>query len=213
MKTNASSSTDGCSAGATSRSSVQLSAVVSRPTSVAKSKYASTVPANASAMPTEPMSTYFHDASTEALLACSGISSAEVMVVASIATHMKPTLSVVTANSMVAANRLAKMRKRRACAASQPSSPRPGPNHAASAPTTLTQKASSVDSASARRRSSGPATGTRPASTSRHSPSAAPTVTSESTAVTAPTAARYGRTTSASSALRSEEHTSELQSH
>ena len=72
------------------------------------------MPANASAMPTEPIRMYFHDASTEALLACSGMSSAEVIVVASIATHMNPTLSVVTANSIVTVKRLAKMRKRRA---------------------------------------------------------------------------------------------------
>ena len=67
------------------------------------------MPANASAMPTDPMRMYFHEASTDAFVTSSGISSAEVIVVASIATHISPTLFVVTANSIVKANRLTKI--------------------------------------------------------------------------------------------------------
>ena len=76
------------------------------------------MPTKASAIPTEPIKMYFHEASTEALVTWSGMSMAEVMVVASTATHMTATLLVVTAPSMVKAKRLAKMRKRRTWAAS-----------------------------------------------------------------------------------------------
>ena len=58
---------------------------------------------------------YFHEASTEAFVTWSGMSIAEVIVVASMAIHMKPTLFVVTANSIVNVKRLPKMRNRRAC--------------------------------------------------------------------------------------------------
>jgi hypothetical protein len=61
---------------------------------------------------------YFHDASTEAFVTWSGMSIAEVIVVASIAIHMNPTLFEVTANSIVAVNRFPKIRNFRACAAS-----------------------------------------------------------------------------------------------
>jgi hypothetical protein len=83
-----------------------------------KSKYPRTVPPNASAMPMEPMRMYFQEASTEAFVTWSGMSRAEVIVVASTAIHMKPTLLEVTANSMVNVNRLPKIRNRRASAAS-----------------------------------------------------------------------------------------------
>jgi hypothetical protein len=69
-------------------------------------------------MPTEPIRMYFHEASTEAFVTWSGMSMADVIVVASIAIHMKPTLFEVTANSMVNVNRLPKIRNRRAWAPS-----------------------------------------------------------------------------------------------
>ena len=46
------------------------------------------MPTKASAMPTEPIRMYFQEASTDARLRCSGTSTAEVIVVASIATHI-----------------------------------------------------------------------------------------------------------------------------
>ena|SRR5436305_94441 len=105
-------------AGAAASSTVQLSAASPVPDSVTNSKYATTVPTKARAIPTEPMRMYFHDASTEALVTVSGMSTADAMVVASTATHITATLLAVTATSMVKAKRLAKMEKRRACAAS-----------------------------------------------------------------------------------------------
>ncbi len=66
----------------------------------------------------DPIRMYFHEASTEAFVTCRGMSMAEVMVVASMEIHMKPTLFEVTANSIVNVKRLAKMRNRRACAGS-----------------------------------------------------------------------------------------------
>ena len=119
---------------------------------------------------------YFHDASTEAFVTWSGMSMADVIVVASIAIHMKPTLFEVTANSIVNVNRLAKMRNRRAsrrCSRRRRLSP--GPSHAASAATTLTQNASRAESASARRNSAGPGRQHAAAPARwRHSASAAP---------------------------------------
>ena len=70
----------------------------------------------ASAIPTDPIRMYFHEASTEAFETCSGMSSAEAMVVASTATHMMATLFAVTAISMVKAKRLEKILNRRAWA-------------------------------------------------------------------------------------------------
>ena len=61
---------------------------------------------------------YFHDASTDAFVTCSGMSMADVIVVASMAIHMKPTLFEVTANSIVNVQRGPKTRNRRASAAS-----------------------------------------------------------------------------------------------
>ena len=69
-----------------------------------------TVPVNASAIPTDPMSRYFQDASTDARVRCSGISSADVTVVASIATHITPRLPVLTATSIVNAKKFAQSR-------------------------------------------------------------------------------------------------------
>jgi hypothetical protein len=57
-------------------------------------------------MPTDPINRYFHEASIAALVCWRGINSAEVTVVASIATHMTPRLLVLTAISIVLANRL-----------------------------------------------------------------------------------------------------------
>src|SRR4026209_2807376 len=100
MNTKASSTTSGCSDGAAALSTVQFRTAACGSASRAKSKYASTVPPNASAMPTDPSSTYFQEASTDALVTSSAISIADVMVVASIATHISPTLLVVTAQSI-----------------------------------------------------------------------------------------------------------------
>src|SRR3989304_62105 len=80
-------------------------------------------------MPTEPIRMYFHDASTDSFVTCSGMSMADVIVVASIAIHMKPTLFDTTENSIMSVNKLAKMRKSRArapaCTAGPPQSHRP----------------------------------------------------------------------------------------
>ena len=84
-----------------------------RPSRLTKSKYASTVPAKARAMPTEPIRMYFHDASTEAFERWRGMRMAEMIVVASIATHMRATLLTVTASSIASAKRLPKMRNTR----------------------------------------------------------------------------------------------------
>src|SRR2546422_9964780 len=65
-------------------------------------------------MPTEQISRYFQDASTEAFVRWSGIAIAETIVVASIATHISATFGVVTARSIASANALWKIRKRRA---------------------------------------------------------------------------------------------------
>ena len=115
-------------------------------------------------MPTDPSSTYFQEASTDALETSRAISMADAIVVASIATHIRPTLLVVTAESIVKANRLAKIWKRRARRGSSLRS-RPGPSHAASTVTTDTQAARSADRASARRTSCQPATTAPSAST------------------------------------------------
>ena len=106
--------TSGWSAGAAALSTVQFRTASCGSASLTKSKYASTVPAKARAMPTDPSSTYFQEASTDALVTSRATSIADVIVVASIATHISPTLLVVTAQSIVKANRLAKIWKRRA---------------------------------------------------------------------------------------------------
>src|SRR5262245_57309562 len=132
---------------------------------------------------------YFHDASTEALLTSSEISIAEVIVVASIATHISPTLLVVTAQSIVNANRLTKIWKRRARRGSSADS-RPGPSHTASAATTDTHAVRRADSPSTRKRSCQPATTTRPAAASPARTAAARTDKSESAPFVHPTARR-----------------------
>src|SRR5258705_10130873 len=108
--TNASRATCGCSAVAAARNDVQCSATLMSAPVVAKSTYASTVPVKASAMPTDPMRRYFQEASTDAFVRRSGMSSADVTVVASMATHITPRLPVLTATSIVKANRLAHSR-------------------------------------------------------------------------------------------------------
>src|SRR3990167_9316338 len=155
MKAKASCINSPCSVGAAARSTVQLSAFGTRPAVDTKSKYASTVPANASAMPTEQIKRYFHEASTEDFVRCSGITTAEVMVVASMVTHMNPTLLVVTATSIIRAKALTKMRKRLACPSSYSSaSPRPGPNADASSVTVAIESARSADRPSTRQKPS-----------------------------------------------------------
>src|SRR5881628_2092784 len=109
MNTNANCTTSGWSEGAAPLSTVQFRTASWGPVRLTKSKYPSTVPAKARAMPTDPSSTYFHEASTDALVTSRGISIAEVIVVASIATHINPTLLVVTAKSIAKANRWTKI--------------------------------------------------------------------------------------------------------
>src|SRR5512140_160535 len=109
MKANASCRSSGRSDGAAARSTVQFSAFGTSPAVETKSKYASTVPVNASAMPTEQIRMYFHDASTDAVVRWSGITIAEVIVVASMATHISATFCSVTAASIVKVNALTKI--------------------------------------------------------------------------------------------------------
>src|SRR5712692_4705164 len=115
------------------------------------SKYASTVPANARAMPTEHINRYFQDASTEAFVRVSGITMADVMVVASIATHMSATFWIVTAASMVNTNAFVKIRRWRVRESSSRSGrPTRCPRTDASSATNAMHSASSADSASTR---------------------------------------------------------------
>src|SRR5438128_10392296 len=108
MKANASCSGSGWSDGAAARRTFQFSESGTWPAVATKSKYASTVPANASAMPTEQMRMYFHEASTDAFVRRSGITIADMIVVASTATHISATFWIVTAASIVNAKALAK---------------------------------------------------------------------------------------------------------
>ena len=91
MKAKASCRSSGWSEDAAARSVVQFSDPGTSPAVATKSKYARTVPANARAMPTEQMRRYFHEASTDAFVRRSGMSIADMMVVASIATHINAT--------------------------------------------------------------------------------------------------------------------------
>ena len=118
MKTNASWMTSGWSAGAGGHQHGPVQRRLLAAGQAARSRSTpSTVPAKARAMPTEPIRMYFHDASTEALVTCErdqhrrrdrGRLDRDP--------HEARRCSVVTANSIVKANRLAKMRKRRASA-------------------------------------------------------------------------------------------------
>ena len=56
-------------------------------------------------MPTEQISRYLYEASSEARVRSKFTRKTEASVVPSMATHMKPTSSVVTARSMVNTNR------------------------------------------------------------------------------------------------------------
>src|SRR2546425_3660111 len=112
MNANASRISSGWSDGAALRSTSQFRAPGTRPAVETKSKYARTVPVNASAMPTEQIKRYFQEASTEALVRSIGMATADAIVVASIATHMSAKLFAMTAMSIVSANVFWKMRKR-----------------------------------------------------------------------------------------------------
>src|SRR5947208_12409056 len=149
MNAKASCSSSGCSDGAASRSTSQFNDPGTSPAVATKSKYASTVPANASAMPTEQMRMYFHDASTDALVRRNGMTMADVIVAASMATHMSATFWTVTAMSMVAANKLMNTRNVRADGSSRWSA-RPGPSDDARSMTKAIHTARSADSASNR---------------------------------------------------------------
>src|SRR5438552_10338723 len=148
MNANASCRSSGCSDGAASRSTLQFNASDTWPALETKSKYARTVPANARAIPTEQMTRYFHDASTEPLVRCNGITTADEIVVASIATHISATFWTVTAASIVNANALKKIRNRRVCAGSSSTRPSPGPSADASSVTKVMHSARSADSPS-----------------------------------------------------------------
>src|SRR5436190_11709898 len=151
MKANASCSGSGWSDGAAARRTFQFSESGTWPAVATKSKYASTVPANASAMPTEQMRMYFHDASTDALVRRSGMTSADMIVVASMATHMSATFWTVTAASIVKANAFVKIRNCRFCGGSSSSvRARPGPMADANSATNVMQSASSAERASTR---------------------------------------------------------------
>ena len=68
-------------------------------------KYTSTVPRKATAIPTEQISRYLYEASSDARVRSKFTRKTEASVVPSMATHMKPTSSVVTARSIVNTNR------------------------------------------------------------------------------------------------------------
>src|SRR5262245_3338031 len=160
MNANASSMSSGWSDGAACSMTLQFSAPGSRPAVDTKSKYARTVPVNASAMPTEQMSRYFHEASTDAFVGSSGMARADTIVVASIATHISATLFAVTAASMVNANAFWKIVNRRAVSASPPNSgSSPGPSADASSETNAMQTTNTAANASTRHRSVGAAAG------------------------------------------------------
>src|SRR6266567_481970 len=154
MNAKASRSGSGWSDGAAARSTFQFNASGTGPAVATKSKYANTVPANARAIPTEQMRMYFHDASTDALVRRNGMTIADVMVVASMATHISATFCTVTAASMVTENALMKIRN--GFADGSRSSARPGPSADASNITNEIQTARSADRASIR-----PAAGSR----------------------------------------------------
>src|SRR6266567_6834089 len=155
MNAKASRSGSGWSDGAAARSTFQFNASGTGPAVATKSKYANTVPANARAIPTEQMRRYFHDASTDALVRRNGMTIADVMVVASMATHISATFCTVTAASMVTENALMKIRNGRADGSAR-SSARPGPSADARSITNEIQTARSADRASIR-----PASGSR----------------------------------------------------
>src|SRR5712692_9242413 len=102
-------------------------------------------------MPTEQIKRYFQDASTEACVRVNGITMADVMVVASIATHMSATFWIVTAASIVNTNAFVKIRKWRVCESSSRSGrPTRWPTTDASSVTNAMHSANSADSASTR---------------------------------------------------------------
>src|SRR5665213_2035791 len=77
-------------------------------------KYTRTVARNASATPTEATITYFHDASSDAVVRRWPTRNAVAMVVASTETHITPRLLATTAMSIAAMNSCTKMAYRRA---------------------------------------------------------------------------------------------------
>src|SRR5439155_8494648 len=202
MKANASCSGSGWSDGAAARRTFQFSESGTWPAVATKSKYASTVPANASAMPTEQMRMYFHDASTDALVRRNGMTMADVIVVASMATHMSATFWTVTAVSMVAANKLMNTRNVRADGSSRWSA-RPGPSDDARSMTKAIHTARSADSASNRAATACARDGGAPVAVAS---AAARLTASDSPAaitLTQPTHVRYGRTAIATLAATS----------
>ena len=72
------------------------------------------VPSRAMASPAEASSTYFHAASAAASVPSSATSSAEMIVVTSMATHSSARLPMTGAASMDQANRLSPAQNRRA---------------------------------------------------------------------------------------------------
>ncbi len=81
-------------------SEVQSSAWAECPPACRAARYTKTVPRKASAIPTEQMTMYFHEASSEPRVRRNPTKNAVTMVVASTATHSTPTLAASTARSM-----------------------------------------------------------------------------------------------------------------
>ena len=97
--------TRGASPGASRTTVVQRSAWASSPNCWIPAKYTRTVPRNATAMPTEQISRYLYEASSEDRVRSKFTRKTEASVVPSIATHMSPTSSVETASSIVKTKR------------------------------------------------------------------------------------------------------------
>src|SRR2546426_7737943 len=193
MNANASCNSSGCSDRAAPCNTLQFNALGKWPAVDTKSKYARTVPVNASAMPTEQINRYFQEASTEAFVRWSGIAIADTIVVASIATHISATFGVVTARSIARANALWKMRKRRAADESSRSDrSSPGPRADASSDTNAMHTAKSAESASTRQRSLAAAVRQRPDSNSPHSATLAANETPARPTLIHPTNRLYG---------------------
>ena len=143
-------------------------------------------------MPTEPIRMYFHEASTDAFVTCSGMSMADVIVVASMAIHMKPTLFEVTANSIVKREQVAEDAEAPglgAVVAVVAAHPRPEPGgqraHHAHAQREQASRARRPAGTPA-----GPEVSTSPARMWRHSATAAPRETRDSRAFVQPTKRR-----------------------
>src|SRR5712691_3846858 len=148
-------------------------------------------------MPTEQIKRYFQDASTDALVRVNGITMADVIVVASIATHMSATFWIVTAASIVNTNAFVKILKWRVRASSSRSGrPTRWAKADASSATNAMHSASNADSASTRHIAvADPASWSGPAATTvMHSAKLAAKDSDAPIRLTQPTNRLYGRT-------------------